>query len=145
MNVQVNPESVNNYSLSLDNIVHIFWKIVWTFESTHEHSSEPRKCGQLFFKFRQYCPHFLENSMNIRVYTWTFKWTRKCGQLFFKFGQYCPHFLENNMNIRVYTWTFKWTQKVFSRNLVSKLRFEWALEMFWILKHKFASWKPESR
>jgi hypothetical protein len=37
-------------------------------ESTHEHSSEPRKYGELFFKFGQYCPHFLENSMNIRVY-----------------------------------------------------------------------------
>ena len=57
MNIQVNPKSVDNYSLSLDNIVHIFWKIVWTFESTHEHSSEPRKCGQLFFKFGQYCPY----------------------------------------------------------------------------------------
>jgi hypothetical protein len=28
MNIQVNLESVDNYSLSLDNIVHIFWKIV---------------------------------------------------------------------------------------------------------------------
>jgi hypothetical protein len=28
MNIQVNPESVDNYSLSLDNIVYIFWKIV---------------------------------------------------------------------------------------------------------------------
>ena len=28
------------------------------FESTYEHSSEPRKCGQLFFKFGQYCSHF---------------------------------------------------------------------------------------
>ena len=44
MNIQVNLESVDNYSLSLDKIVHIFWKIVWTFKSTHEHSSEPRKC-----------------------------------------------------------------------------------------------------
>ena len=25
MNIQVNPESVDNYSLSLDNIVHTFW------------------------------------------------------------------------------------------------------------------------
>ena len=25
----------------------------------HEHSSEPKKCEQLFFKFGQYCPDFL--------------------------------------------------------------------------------------
>ena len=46
MNIQMNPESMDNYSLSLDNIVHIFWKIVWTFESMHEYLNEPRKCFQ---------------------------------------------------------------------------------------------------
>ena len=68
MNIQVNPESVDNYYLSIDNIVHTFWKIVLTFEYTHEHSSEPWKCEQLLNKYGQHCPHFLENSMNIRVY-----------------------------------------------------------------------------
>ena len=44
MNIQVCPESVDNYSLSLNNIVHIFWKIVWTFKSMYEYLSEPWKC-----------------------------------------------------------------------------------------------------
>ena len=51
----------------MDDNIHTFWKIVWTFESTYEHSSERRKCGQLLFKFGQYYPYFLENSMNIQV------------------------------------------------------------------------------
>ena len=60
----------------------------------HEHSSEPRKCGQLFFKFGQYCPHFLKNSINIRVYAWTFKWTQKCSY----------NFLENvDKNMKLWT------------------------------------------
>jgi hypothetical protein len=44
MNIQVNPKSVDNYSLSLDNIVSHFLENSMNIQSTHEHSSEPRKC-----------------------------------------------------------------------------------------------------
>ena len=66
MNIQVNPEMFIQFSRKCGQKNEIMNK---HFESTYEHSSEPRKYGQLFFKFEQYCSHFLENSMNIRVYT----------------------------------------------------------------------------
>ena len=66
------------------------------------------------WNYGQQCSHFLENSMNIRVYVWTFKWNQKVWTIIFKYGQYCLHFLENSMNIEVYAWTFKWIQKVWT-------------------------------
>ena len=66
-----------NFPENVDKNMKLWTNISGLFMNIHEHSSEPRKCGQLFFKFGQYCPHVLENSMNIRVYAWTFKWTQK--------------------------------------------------------------------
>ena len=65
MNIQVNPEMFIQVSRKCGQKHEIMDKY---FKSTYEHSSEPKKCGQLFLKFGQYCPHFLENSMNIQVY-----------------------------------------------------------------------------
>ena len=65
MNIQLNSEMFIQFSRKCRQKHEIMDK---QFESTYDHSSEPGKCGQLFFKFGQYCPHFLENSMNIRVY-----------------------------------------------------------------------------
>ena len=38
---------------------------LWTNISSLLINIQAKKCRQLFFKFGQYCPHFMENSMNI--------------------------------------------------------------------------------
>ena len=61
------------------------------FESTYEHSSEPRKCVRV-----------CSVDFYLKIKKKKKSESRKCGQLFFKFEQYCPHFLKNSMNIQVY-------------------------------------------
>ena len=93
-----------NFPENVDKNMKLWTNISSLFMNIHEHSSQPRKCGQLFFKFGQYCPHFLENSMNIRVYAWTFKWTQKVWTIFLSIiSCFCPHFLENCINISGFT------------------------------------------
>ena len=101
----------------LEIFIHNFMFLSTFSRKLYEYSSLPRKCGQFYLSVD-----------NIVYIFWEFVWTLKSTQ--------------KNMSIRVYIWIFKWTQKVFFGNLVSKLVFEWVLEMFRTLKHKFASWKP---
>jgi hypothetical protein len=68
MNIQVNHKCSYNFPENVDKNMKLLTNISILLMNIHEHSSEPKNCGQLFFKFGQYCPHFLENSMNILVY-----------------------------------------------------------------------------
>ena len=57
---RISKQCEQNHEI-VDDVVHTFWELVWTFEST-------QKMWTILFKYKKCCPRFLEINMNIWIY-----------------------------------------------------------------------------